>query len=343
MKGDERMRRLLYDNAGRVRQARLYASRVLAIILGGFAMLNVLGECVRPGFDANVWWIDTRSLPGFLSGAFLLSGGLCLLVWAFRPRMERPERWVAGPIVAVLLSVCLANTFVFYELLLTGVIQSSMPIPFSLFVAGALLFIPDTICREPLPSRQVRRRPVRLAAGVAVILAASTVGQMYCFGKTDYRRRADAIVVFGAGVYADGRCSDALADRMRTAIRLYKQGYADRLVLSGGPGKGRIHETEAMRQMALGYGVPDRAIVLDRAGLNTRATVRNTGEIFDRLHCRRALAVSHFYHLPRIKLTYQRAGREVYTVPARESYTLSAMPYFMAREVAAMWAYYVRA
>lgn len=343
MKGDERMRRLLYDNAGWVRRARLYASRVLAIILGGFALLNVLCECVRPGFDANVWWIDTRSLPGFLSGALLLSGGLCLLVWAFRPRMERPARRVAGPIVAALLSVCLANTFVFYGLLLTGAIRSSMPIPFSLFVAGALLLILGTICREPFSSRRVRSRPVLLAAGVAVVLVASTVGQMYCFGRTDYRRRADVIVVFGAGVYADGRCSDALTDRMKTAIRLYEQGYADRLVLSGGPGMGQIYETEAMRQMALDYGVPDRAIVLDRAGLNTRATVRNTGEIFDRLHFRRALAVSHFYHLPRIKLAYQRAGREVYTVPARESYTLTAMPYFMAREVAAVWAYYVRA
>jgi hypothetical protein len=57
---------------------------------------------------------------------------------------------------------------------------------------------------------------------------------------------------------------------------------------------------------------------------------------------RRVLAVSHFYHLPRIKLSYQRAGFEVYTVPARQKYLLSQMPYNMAREVAAFWAYYVK-
>jgi hypothetical protein len=52
--------------------------------------------------------------------------------------------------------------------------------------------------------------------------------------------------------------------------------------------------------------------------------------------------VSHFYHLPRIKLAYQRAGMEVRTVPARETYILAQIPYSMAREVVALWVYYLR-
>jgi uncharacterized SAM-binding protein YcdF (DUF218 family) len=60
------------------------------------------------------------------------------------------------------------------------------------------------------------------------------------------------------------------------------------------------------------------------------------------LNASRVLVVSHFYHLPRLKLAYQRAGIEVYTVPARESYLLRQMPYNMAREVAALWVYYAR-
>lgn len=46
--------------------------------------------------------------------------------------------------------------------------------------------------------------------------------------------------------------------------------------------------------------------------------------------------------MPRIKLAYQRAGLEVYTVPAKESYLLRQTPYNMAREVAALWVYYLR-
>ncbi|UCE49469.1 MAG: hypothetical protein JSW47_04870 [Phycisphaerales bacterium] len=52
--------------------------------------------------------------------------------------------------------------------------------------------------------------------------------------------------------------------------------------------------------------------------------------------------IGAFYHLPRIKMSYQRRGLEVYTVPAKESYKLTAMPYFMAREIAALWVYYLR-
>ncbi len=45
---------------------------------------------------------------------------------------------------------------------------------------------------------------------------------------------------------------------------------------------------------------------------------------------------------PRIKLAFQRAGVEVYTVPARESYILRQLPFNMVREVAALWVCYVK-
>jgi vancomycin permeability regulator SanA len=182
---------------------------------------------------------------------------------------------------------------------------------------------------------------VSIAIGIACAFA-FPLGQMFCFGKTDYRRKADVAVVFGARVYADGRLSDALSDRVTTACTLYHQGLASKLLFSGGPGDGLIHETEGMRQMALQLGVKDEDILLDPAGLNTQATVKNTQAIFASLKASRVIAVSHFYHLPRIKLTYQRAGWEVYTVPAQESYLLRQMPYNMAREIAALWVYYVR-
>jgi uncharacterized SAM-binding protein YcdF (DUF218 family) len=119
---------------------------------------------------------------------------------------------------------------------------------------------------------------------------------------------------------------------VRTAVELYQEGLAPRLLFSGGPG-----EPESMRKWALAHGVPDSAIVNDSAGLNTEATVRNT---LQRMRGR-ILAVSNFYHLPRIKLTFQRYGCDVYTVPSRT--TMSAlMPYQLAREDAAFWTYYAR-
>jgi hypothetical protein len=53
------------------------------------------------------------------------------------------------------------------------------------------------------------------------------------------------------------------------------------------------------------------------------------------------LAVSHFYHLPRIKLAFQREGRDVFTVPAEQTEPLVGLPRYMLREVAALWMYYL--
>jgi vancomycin permeability regulator SanA len=177
---------------------------------------------------------------------------------------------------------------------------------------------------------------------VAVCLAGFPFAQMCCFGLTDYRREANAAVVFGARVYADGRLSLALADRVQTACTLYRDGLVRKVILSGGPGDGETHETEAMRRLALELGVAADDIMVDEAGVNTEATVRNTCAMFEQERVRRVIAVSHFYHLPRIKLAYARQGREVYTVPADETRVLMRLPWYMAREVAALWVYYLR-
>jgi uncharacterized SAM-binding protein YcdF (DUF218 family) len=97
-----------------------------------------------------------------------------------------------------------------------------------------------------------------------------------------------------------------------------------------------------MRRFAVSLGVPSNAILLDESGLSTQATADNTNAMLHRLGVERALVVSHFYHLPRLKLAFQRLGREVYTVPARETYTLTTLPVYLVREVAAVWWYYVR-
>ncbi len=194
-------------------------------------------------------------------------------------------------------------------------------------------------------AKGTRTAAIMNTAGVLVVasvcVSVAPLIQMVGFGGTDYRRRADAAVVFGARAYADGRLSLALEDRVRTACDLYDDGLVDRLIFSGGPGDGDIHETEAMRRFAIEHGIPAEAITLDPAGLNTRATVAQTEAMFAELGVQRVLAVSHGYHLPRVKLTYQHVGREVYTVPARETRTLAALPFNMAREVAAWWAYAV--
>jgi len=322
-------------------RARKVLPRGLALFLGGFALLNILGGLCRAHFDANLWWIDLRILPGAVATALLLVSSACLVGFALWPVPSAWRQFLTVGSAAALGAVALANTAQFYVLFARGAVRPALPIPLSLLVGCALAAVLAAACRRESPARRSEGLLQTLAVACACVVC-FPVAQMFFFGKTDYRRPADAAVVLGARVYADGRLSDALADRVRTACQLYREGLVRRLILSGGPGDGAIHETEAMKLMATRLGVKAEDIWLDKAGLSTQATVRNTEALFRQWHASRILVVSHAYHLPRIKLAYQRDGWDVFTVPAKESYLLRQMPYNMAREVAALWVYYLR-
>jgi vancomycin permeability regulator SanA len=315
-------------------------ARGVALFLGIFTLLNLMGNLRVRGFDLNLWWIDLRVLPGYLADPFLFLCGLLLVWFALRPVGGRFRRIATAICLALLLLAALGNCVAYYSLVIRGTVHSPLPVPLSLLVAAGLALVLRTLLRE---SPRGRTRDLVLSVALAGALGLLfPLAQMILFGKTDYRRSADVAVVMGARVYTDGRLSDALQDRVRTACDLYHKRVVGKLIMSGGPGEGAVHETEAMARYAIQKGVRPEDIVLDKFGLNTDNTVKNTSVLFREMHASRILVVSHGYHLPRIKLAYQRAGTEVYTVPARESYFLRQMPYNMAREVVAIWAYYLR-
>ncbi len=301
------------------------AARGLAWLIGGFGVFNTFIDLAWPGFDANIWWIDTRQLP---LGGWLVAG---LSIGLLHPKCRRP----AGVILIV---ITLSNCIVFWKLAGAGVIRPGWPLPWSLVITAALLVI-------VIWSKSDRRPGARSMAGSAVIAGAGaavfTLGLMFFYGQTSYQRSADAILVFGARTYSDGRPSQALHDRVKTACDLYQSGYAPILIMSGGPGDGAVHETDAMRSLAISLGVPEGAILIDGQGVNTRSTILNSQQLLADRQMDRILAVSHFYHLARIKMACDRVGLEAYTVPAQTPSTLVKLPWFMIREMAAFWFYYL--
>ena len=319
-------------------------SRGIAFFLGSFTLLNIIGDSLCPGFDSNIWWIDLRPINDMAAKIILGLSAFFLLMAAFWFSMSKKRRTVTVFLLGILMAAVVRDVCNFYWLAFNGTLYAIPPVPFSLFVAISISLVFISIFIENPIHRRQKRKFGKIVPAVVFLfcIAGFALGQMLCFGKTDYRRKADAIVIFGARVYKDGRLSNALADRMRTGCILYNEGYARQMVLSGGPGDGSIHETAAMRDMAISLGVPKEAIILDEIGLNTLATVKNIRSIYPPDANIRILAVSHFYHLPRIKMSFNREGVEVYTIPAKESYVLTKLPLFMTREIAAMLTYYIR-
>ncbi len=315
-------------------------ARGLCAFFGMFTLWNCVLRVVKDVPDPNRWWIGVPDKPLFF--ILLVGAALTLCAYAIRPFQSAWRRRIGVALITSAFVIACWNAIVYYRLVADASITTrlAVPIPFSLVVAVVLGIVSIAMYRNR-PAGGIRCFSVSAPVLVATILAFPLL-QMVCFGTTDYRRNADAIVVFGARAYADGRLSDALEDRMRTACELFHAGLAQQIICSGGPGDGDIHEVEAMRDYAMSLGVPETAFVLDRNGLTTADTVAESNDIFEQYEIRSALVVSHGYHLPRIKQAYQQAGLTVYTVPARPKYVLTKMPVFMAREVAAFWAYYVR-
>lgn len=196
-----------------------------------------------------------------------------------------------------------------------------------------------------------RLMPRRVASGLAfVLLVVSGVGvvtwlRVWRAGRSTRVERADAIVIFGAALYATGP-SPTLRLRTLHAAELYHRGLAPVVVCSGAVGEAGS-EAAAMAALLRERGVPDRAIVLDEEGVTTRATVANLASLGAGAW-RTILAVSSSFHVYRIVEEAGRQGITALAAPARRGPApdlASALRLLWfdvrqyAREVVAVWAY----
>lgn len=128
----------------------------------------------------------------------------------------------------------------------------------------------------------------------------------------------DAIIVPGASVLRSGKPSDVLADRLLTAIDLYRAGNAPKILVSGDHGTEGYDEVNVMRVYLLDAGIPAEDIFLDHAGFDTYDTMYRARAIFG---VQSALVATQTFHLPRALYIGTRLGMEVYGVSAeRQAY-----------------------
>ncbi|WP_062387320.1 SanA/YdcF family protein [Demequina iriomotensis] len=108
-----------------------------------------------------------------------------------------------------------------------------------------------------------------LLAAPWVVVTAQTSAAVRPAAATGFAH-ADAALVLGAGVRADGSPSPFLLDRVTVAAELYRSGAVDTLLMSGdGEDSSGFGEPTVMRGLAESMGVPAEAIVEDPLGLDT--------------------------------------------------------------------------
>jgi len=123
-------------------------------------------------------------------------------------------------------------------------------------------------------------------------------------------KAADAIVVLGCRVGRGGAASAALQRRPDCGLRLFREGAAPLLVLSG-RGAGPVPEAEFMRRAALAVGIPEDRLLTEARSRNTFENARETARLLQSRGVHAVLLVSHRVHLPRAALMFRLAGLKV--------------------------------
>jgi vancomycin permeability regulator SanA len=142
--------------------------------------------------------------------------------------------------------------------------------------------------------------------------------------------QADAVLILGAGVRADGELGIILRDRVNTAVGVYRDGYADKILMSGDNGQIAYDEVTPVLQYLLAAGIPAEDIFLDYAGFNTYDSVYRAYAVFkvDRL-----IVVTQPFHIDRAVFIADRLGLEVHGYPTNitQVYLRNHVREFLAR------------
>jgi len=123
----------------------------------------------------------------------------------------------------------------------------------------------------------------------------------------------DCIIVLGCFVRDDGTPSNMLYDRLDVGCRLYFDGAAPKLLMSGDHGQHEYDEVNNMKKFALERGVPSEDIFMDHAGFSTYDSMYRARDIFG---CKKVLIVTQEYHLYRALYIAEKLGFEAYGVSA---------------------------
>ena len=123
----------------------------------------------------------------------------------------------------------------------------------------------------------------------------------------------DCILVLGCMAYSDGSLSARLSDRVETATQLYHKGVSGHILMSGDNQDVYYNEVDPMRAHAVGWGVPEEAIDVDRLGLSTYDSLARIAEEYKG---RRVVIVTQRYHLYRALYIAEKLGLDAYGVSA---------------------------
>lgn len=163
------------------------------------------------------------------------------------------------------------------------------------------IFIANIFCNDIIAGRILSsiETPPLLAQDVPHHTYAVVLG-----GVTKKSPAEDGRVAYGGG-----------ADRVLQALRLYKMGKVDTIIVSGGSGKlepdGHV-EAFAMKSTLIQCGVPENRIITES---NSKNTFQNAVFSAPHIRSKKALLITSAFHMKRSVACFEKQGIQVMAYP----------------------------
>ncbi|MFC1631070.1 ElyC/SanA/YdcF family protein [Candidatus Omnitrophota bacterium] len=165
-----------------------------------------------------------------------------------------------------------------------------------------------------------RVRALRLLATAAILYAAVFYTPVFWWMAEPLKiaqqlKPAGAIVVLAGGVGESGKAAQGYEERVQYAVRLYEQGYAERLIFSSGY-MYVFKESLVMQALAVSLGVPETKIILENQSANTYQNVKFVKAILDKKGWDKIILISSPYHMRRTALAFKKQAPDTEVIYA---------------------------
>lgn len=170
---------------------------------------------------------------------------------------------------------------------------------------------------------------------VAISYAAYIAFAIYLYGNVNEMIQADAAIVLGAEVWGD-KPSPVFEERINHGIWLYKNGYVDKLILTGGIGKDRtVSDSSIAKSYAIENSVPGKDIFIEEQSTITQENIAFATQIVNENKFSTVIIVSDPLHMKRAMLMAKDYGLKAYSspTPTTRYKTVKNKTLFLTREV----------
>ncbi|GAB6108265.1 YdcF family protein [Fusibacter bizertensis] len=155
------------------------------------------------------------------------------------------------------------------------------------------------------------------------------------YGNISEIVKADAALVLGAGTWED-KPSPVFEERIKHGIWLYKNGYVDKLIFTGGKGKNNdCSDSSIAKDYAIKQSIPIEDIFIEEESTITQENILFAAQIIKDNGIGTVIIVSDPLHMKRAMLMAKDYQLKAYTspTPTTKYVSLKNKTLFLAREV----------